>query len=58
MGRPPKRTILVELGQLRPFSDIAGPHALRMANTLQKSTELALRLWTAGCDVEMVGKGG
>jgi predicted nucleotide-binding protein len=56
IGRDPKRTVLLELGQLRPFSDIAGRHAIRMTDTPQKRTELAQRLRAAGCDVNMSGQ--
>jgi predicted nucleotide-binding protein len=55
MGRDAKRTVLVELGKLRPFSDVAGRHAVRMANTPQSRTELAGRLRTAGCAVNTDG---
>lgn len=55
MGRNPRRTVLVELGSLRPFSDVAGRHALQMADTPQRRAELAQRLRTAGCDVNTVG---
>lgn len=56
MGRDPKRTVLVELGWLRPFSDVAGRYALRMADTPQRRAELAQRLHTAGCDVNTTGQ--
>jgi predicted nucleotide-binding protein len=31
------RTILIELGQIRPFSDIGGHHVLRMDNSTQRA---------------------
>ena len=53
MGRSPDRTILVEIGQLRPFSDIAGLHIVRFDDSSQMRQELAQRLEDAGCDVNL-----
>jgi predicted nucleotide-binding protein len=55
MGRSPSRTIFVELGQLRPFSDIAGRHTVRFDGSTQKRQELAEWLRVAGCPVELSG---
>ena len=54
-GRNPNRTILVELGAQRPFSDVAGRHIVHLNNTSKKRQELAQRLETAGCPVELTG---
>ncbi len=49
------RTVLVELGHGRPFSDVAGRHLLRLDDTTQRRQELALRLSSAGLAVNMTG---
>ena len=56
MGRYPDRTILVELGSVRPFSDIGGRHVVRINNTSQRRHDLADRLIAAGCDVNISGR--
>ena len=55
MARSQDRTILVELGQLRPFSDVAGRHTIRLDNTSQCRQELAQRLQAAGFPVNLNG---
>lgn len=51
----PTRTVLVELGQLRPFSDVAGRHTIRMNDSVEQRRALAGRLQTAGCPVSLGG---
>jgi hypothetical protein len=55
MGRSPNRTVIVEFGQLRVFSDIHGRHLVRLNNTLRMRQELANRLSNAGCAVNIIG---
>jgi predicted nucleotide-binding protein len=54
-GRQPDRTILVEMGALRPFSDVAGRHVVRLEDTPESRNELLTRLETAGCHVRREG---
>lgn len=55
LGRFPKRTIIVEIGELRPFSDIAGRHTIRLNNSSKSRQDLAQRLALAGCPVDLSG---
>ena len=55
MGRDKERTVLVELGKLRPFTDIAGLHVIRLVDSSESRQGLAQRLKLAGCPVNLVG---
>jgi hypothetical protein len=55
IGRYPDRTLLVEVGQTKRFSDVAGRHTIKLTNDAVKRNAVAGRLGTAGCAVERVG---
>ena len=55
LARDPHRTVIVELGAVRPFSDIAGRHTIRMTNGPEHRKDLLERLKNAGCAVDMSG---
>jgi predicted nucleotide-binding protein len=55
MGRNADRTVIVELGQVKSFSDIHGRHVVRLDNSVGRRQELANRLTTAGCAVKLTG---
>ena len=55
LARHEERTILVQFGDVRPFSDIAGRHVLHLSDTPQSRNELAGRLRTAGCSANTTG---
>lgn len=54
-GRDPNSTVLVQVGYVRPFSDIAGRHVVHLDNTPERRNELATKLANAGCDVDLRG---
>ena len=56
MGRYPERTVLVELGEVRPFTDISGIHIIRINNSTEKRQDLIDSLRNAGCSVDMSGR--
>jgi hypothetical protein len=46
------RTVLVELGSMRPFSDIYGRHVVRLNGTDKPLRDIARRLEGIGCAVD------
>ena len=55
MGLYPNRTVIIEIGNLRPFTDIGGRHLVRLNNSPQSRKDLATRLKSAGCNVDLGG---
>ena len=54
-GLQPNRTVLVEVGTLRPFSDVSGRYSIRLNNSAEMRNELAHRLESIGCPVNLKG---
>jgi predicted nucleotide-binding protein len=52
LGVHPDRTVLVELGTMRPFSDIYGRHVVRLDHTDKPLRDIARRLKAIGCAVD------
>lgn len=54
-GRFPDQTVLVQIGDLRPFSDIGGRHIVHLTNSTASRQELITKLANAGCNVSVTG---
>lgn len=54
-GRDPRTAVLVQIGQLRGLSDIAGRHVVHLDGSPQSRRELATKLKAAGCAVDTEG---
>lgn len=50
-----QRTVLVQFGEIRSFSNIEGKDIIRMSNSLSCRQELAARLRDAGCMIDTSG---
>ncbi|WP_166659065.1 TIR domain-containing protein [Labedaea rhizosphaerae] len=50
------RTVLVEVGRVKPFSDAAGRHVVRFDGSPAKRSALAQRLQTAGLAADLSGQ--
>ncbi|ARQ00353.1 TIR domain-containing protein [Pseudorhodoplanes sinuspersici] len=55
LGGHPKKTLLVQVGDTRPISDIAGMHMLRLSNSATSRKELGQRLKKLGFKVDLSG---
>lgn len=54
-GRNPNSTVLVQLGETRPFSDVGGRHVLYLNNSGASRKEFVTKLENAGCNVDTSG---
>lgn len=54
-GKNPSSTVLAQLGELRPFSDVAGRHIIRLSNESTSRQEFVTKLANAGCNVDTSG---
>jgi predicted nucleotide-binding protein len=55
MGKYPDHTVLLQVGKLRPFSDISGRHVVRMTGAADSRHTLVGRLRSAGLDAKTDG---
>lgn len=55
LGKNPNSTILVQLGQIRPFSDVSGRHIVHLSNDPTSRQEFVTKLANAGCNVDTSG---
>jgi predicted nucleotide-binding protein len=56
LGRDPSRVVVVQLGQLRPISDLFGKHIVLLDNTSRKRQDVVDRLRLAGCQPSIEGR--
>jgi predicted nucleotide-binding protein len=54
-GKDPNSTVLVQLGDIRPFSDVGGRHVLHLSNNAASRQEFVTKLANAGCNVDTSG---
>jgi predicted nucleotide-binding protein len=54
-GKNPNSTILVQLGEIRPFSDVLGRHVVHLGNDPTSRQEFATKLANGGCNVDTTG---
>jgi predicted nucleotide-binding protein len=54
-GTHPNATVLVQIGRVRPFSDLSGRHVVHLSNSAASRQEFATKLENAGCRIDRVG---
>lgn len=54
-GRNPNATVLVQIGVVKPFSDVGDRHVTRLGNDPESRSELVTKLRNAGCAVDGSG---
>jgi predicted nucleotide-binding protein len=54
-GRDPRHTVMVQVGEVKHFSDVGGRHVTRLTNTAGSRGELVTKLKNADCIVDESG---
>ena len=54
-GKNANSTVLVQLGETRPFSDVGGRHVIHLSDSPASRQEFATKLANAGCNVDTSG---
>ena len=54
-AKHPEKTVFVTVGKVKEFSDIAGRHMMYLDNSTKSRRQLALRLKSLGCPVDLDG---
>jgi predicted nucleotide-binding protein len=55
LARHPDKTLILQVGTVRGFSDIAGRHVIRLTNAKEKRNDVINRLEKIGCQVDRRG---
>lgn len=53
MSSHPERTVLTQIGDVKPFTDVGGIHITHLNNAIETRRELAAKLKNAKCQVDM-----
>lgn len=53
MSSHPERTVLTQIGNVKPFTDVGGIHITHLNNSIETRRELATKLINAKCQVDM-----
>lgn len=57
-GSHPGSVVLVQVGSVKPFTDVGGVHVTYLNNSPEKRSELATKLRAVGCYVDQAGATG
>lgn len=55
IGAYHRKTLIVQVGDVKPFTDIGGMHVLHLSDGVKSRNELANRLEGLGCKIDKVG---
>ena len=54
-GSQPDKTIIVQVGKIRPISDLSGRHVAHLTNSFESRHQLMVKLKGVGCPVDDTG---